>query len=121
LSVSERFSTHLLDAVLEKKRKEREETRKKFIERTFAALERLAQTINFKEAYIFGSLVKPGHFLPGVSDVDVAIAGLEDKDFFPAAAFLSSELGIDVDLIKLEQHPLAETIRKEGIRWKKHA
>ncbi|WP_028991175.1 hypothetical protein [Thermacetogenium phaeum] len=46
--MSERFSTHLLDAVLEKKRKEREETRKKFIERTFAALERLAQTINLR-------------------------------------------------------------------------
>jgi hypothetical protein len=56
-----------------------------------------------------------------VSDVDVAIASLEDKDFFPAAAFLPSELGIDVDLIQLERHPFAETIRKEGIRWEKHA
>lgn len=119
--MSGRFSTHLLDAVLEKKRKEQDEIWEKIMAQTFAALEQLAQSIKFKEAYIFGSLVKPGQFLPGVSDVDVAVVGLEDADFFPAAAFLSSELGIDVDLIQLERHPLAKTIKEEGIRWKKNA
>ncbi|RDV84797.1 nucleotidyltransferase domain-containing protein [Ammonifex thiophilus] len=112
MPVGERFSTHLIDAVLERKRKEREEVRKKLLEQTFKALERLAQIYSFEEAYIFGSLVKPGRFLPGVSDIDIAIAGLDDKDFFPTAAFLSSELGTDVDLVQLECHPLAETIKE---------
>ncbi len=117
--MEEGFSTHLLDAVLESKRRKREAARKEMLEKVLSLLDRLAQRIDFKEAFVFGSLVKPGRFVPGISDVDIALGGLRDEDFFPAAAFLSSELGIDVDLIQLEKHPLAQAIREEGVRWKR--
>ncbi len=88
------------------------------LDRTLAALDLLAQRFQFAEAYVFGSLVKEEHYLPGRSDIDLAVGGLGDRDFFPAAAFLFSALETDVDLIQLEGHPLETIVRQEGMRWK---
>jgi predicted nucleotidyltransferase len=111
------FSTYLLDAALQRKRAEREECRKRLLDRALAVLDLLAEKFQFSEAYVFGSLVKEGHYVPGCSDIDIAIRGLRDQDFFPAAAFLSSGLETDVDLIQLESHPLEDNVKQEGVRW----
>jgi predicted nucleotidyltransferase len=116
--MEQRFSTYLLDAALHKKKIEREERRKRLLDRTLAVLDLLVQRCQFTEAYVFGSLVKEGHYIPGRSDVDIAVTGLKDQDYFPAAAFLSSALETDVDLIQLDGHPLENIVRQEGIRWK---
>ncbi len=116
--MEQKFSTHLLDTALQKKRLEREECRKRLLDRTLTVLDLLTQRFRFTEAYVFGSLVKEGHYIPGRSDIDIAVGGLGDRDFFPAAAFLSSVLETDVDLIQLEGHPLETIVRQEGIRWK---
>jgi hypothetical protein len=113
-----RFSTHLLDQALARKRERREQKRKDFLETVFRTLEELSREIPFEEAYIFGSLAKPYRYSEG-SDVDIAFLGLKDEDFFRAMAFLSDKLGTDVDVLQLEGHRLRERILKEGIRWKR--
>lgn len=111
------FSTWLLDRVKEREREQRERHRARLLHELEEALARLARKTDFQEAYIFGSVIRPGEFIPGVSDVDVALAGLKDEDFFSVAAFLSACLGCDVDLVQLEGSPLEDRIRREGVRW----
>ena len=43
--------------------------------------------------------------------------GLSDKDLFPTLAYLSHELGSEVDIIQLEGHLLAEKVVRERINW----
>lgn len=113
-----KFSTHLLDEALARKRREREDLRPMILTQALLALDELSQEIPFSEAYLFGSVAKPHRFRED-SDVDVAILGLPDEHFFRAMAFLSARLGRDVDLIELEACPFAERVKKEGIRWTK--
>jgi hypothetical protein len=40
-------------------------------------------------------------------------SGLRDKDLFPTLAYLSHELGREVDIIQLEGHLLAEKVVRE--------
>lgn len=111
------FFTHLLDEVLRAKRTRREIERRECLSRVFEALSTLAREIPFDEAYVFGSLAKPGRFVKGSSDVDIGFIGLRDEHFFRAGALLSTMLCSDVDVVQLEGHPLAERVKEEGIRW----
>lgn len=115
---TERFSTHLLDRALVREQEEREQQRQKQIALVLKVLDALSQVISFEQAYIFGSLAKPYRFFRD-SDVDIAFLGLQNKDFFQAIAFLSRELGRNVDAIQLEGHPLRDKVMREGIKWKK--
>jgi predicted nucleotidyltransferase len=96
------FSTETLDRALEKKKAERERSRRKRMAEVLAALKELSKEIAFDEAYLFGSLTKKGQYAED-SDVDIGFAGLADKDFFRAQAFLSRALGGDVDVIQMEK------------------
>lgn len=113
---AERFSTQLLDEALESEKIKREELRLQLIERLFGALHKLHRTIAFHEAYLFGSITRPYKFSKD-SDIDIGFTGLKDEDFFKAMAFISGELGRDVDVVQLERHRFAEKIKKEGIKW----
>lgn len=112
-----KFSTKLVDEAIKRSGKESEALRRKVIERLFHALAALAGRVEFKEAYIFGSITKEGRF-DNNSDIDVGFIGLGDEDVVPAIAFLSGELERDVDVVQLEGHKLAAYIR-EGIKWKR--
>lgn len=105
--------------VTEKKKKEREEAevlRQKLLCEVKNLLSDFSRVIPFQEAYIFGSLVKPGRFFVD-SDIDIAFYGLQDKNFIKAISFLSGHLGRDVDVVQLEGYRLEEKIKKEGIKW----
>jgi len=52
------------------------------------------------EVYIFGSLVS-GQYKE-CSDIDIAVRGLKDEDFFKILAKLGRELSYEVDLIDLD-------------------
>ena len=110
--------TWRVDDVLAARRQQREQRRIELLRGVKEALGRLADAIAFRNAYIFGSLVKPGRFFED-SDIDIAVEGLKDEDLFPAIAFLSRELGREVDVIQLEGHRLEGKIRQEGLRWNK--
>jgi predicted nucleotidyltransferase len=111
-----RFSTYLLDEVVERKRKDREKFRLHLIEKLFDTLRKLRVEVSFHEAYLFGSISRPYKF-SGTSDIDIGFTGLKAEDFFKAMSFISREIGRDVDVVQLEGHRLAEKIKRDGIKW----
>lgn len=115
-----RFSTYILDESLKKKRLAQERLRKNILKKLDKILSEMSQNVSFKEAYIFGSVTKSNHFTEK-SDIDIAFLGLDDRDFFKVMSFISSQLERDVDIIQLENHRLADKIKKEGLKWKKKA
>lgn len=110
-------ATYLLDKLIEEKKLQREKLRQDMISRTKEALRKLAEFVSFDQAYLFGSLASPYKFFEE-SDIDIGFIGLKDEEFFTAAAFLSQELGRDVDLIQLEKSRLKKSLKK-GLLWKK--
>lgn len=110
------FSTTILDRAIEQNKNEQEALRLRMLDMVFEALSGMTRAIPFREAYVFGSVIRPFGYRKG-SDVDVAFTGLQNEDFFKAMAFLSGEIGVDVDVVQLESNRLAEKIRREGIKW----
>ncbi len=108
--------TYLLDKVLQRKSIERERLRLASIEKAKKILKEMSKSISFEKAYLFGTITKPYRFSEE-SDIDIAFVGLKDEDFFSALAYLSRNLGRDVDILQLEKHRLREKIIKEGIVW----
>lgn len=108
--------TYLLEETVSAKKEKREKLRVAQIKKVLIVLDKLAEQVNFKKAYLFGSLVKPYAFYPD-SDIDIGFTGLRDADFFKTIAFLSSELDRDVDVIQMEEHRLKNKIVREGIKW----
>jgi len=76
----------------------------------------LARIIPIQEAYVFGSVSRQFGYRED-SDIDIAVIGLRDEDFFKAMAFLSETIGVDVDVVQMEGHRLADTIKREGSKW----
>lgn len=110
------FSFYLLERALEKRKRALECLRLDTIKRVEEALEKASLGIPFQEAYLFGSVTKPGHFRED-SDIDIGFYGLKDEDFFRMMSFLSEELRRDVEVVQLEGHRLEDRVRKEGMRW----
>ena len=112
------YITTLLDEAVEKKRRNQEALRQRLLEKLFDALDRVSKELVFEDAYAFGSVTKPFRFSE-ISDIDVGFIGLDDRDFFKMMSYLSAKTGLDVDIVQLEDHRLAEKVKREGIRWKK--
>ncbi len=110
------FSTAILDRTIEQKRNEQEVMRLRLLDKVFQAIGSMTGSIPFREAYVFGSVTRPFGYREG-SDVDVAFAGLQNADFFKAMVFLSEALGVNVDVVQLEGHRLADKIKREGTKW----
>jgi len=109
------------DLAIQEKREKWEKERKRILRRTNKALGCLSQKIKFSEAYLFGSVTLPYRFTKD-SDVDIGFWGLANEDFFYAIAFLSREIGRDVDVIQLERHPFKEKIQTTGVKtWTKNS
>lgn len=111
-----RFPTNILYAAIERQQKEQEAFRVQIIDKLFSILDTLVHELPFEEAYLFGSVTKPHRFSIG-SDIDIGFVGLKNEYFFKAMSFISREIGIDVDVVQLEGHRLAEKIKREGIKW----
>lgn len=116
--MSQKFSTHLVDKVIAESQERREQQRVEKLAVLLTALNQLSTRMPFQEAYIFGSLTKPYQFSVD-SDIDIGFVGLRDEDFFRAMAFLSHELGTEVDILQLEGHRLRQKVIKGGIHWKR--
>lgn len=107
----------IIKEVYKKKSEERERLRTRVIQDTLKALERLSEEVSFREAYIFGSLVKPYQF-GKFSDVDIAFSGLDKDKLFFVTSFLSRYLERDVNVVHIEDIHFKDKILKEGIKWK---
>ncbi|WP_369018001.1 nucleotidyltransferase domain-containing protein [Thermatribacter velox] len=112
------FQFQILEKYLKIRKEELERLRMSTLKKVEEALEKVATQIKFDEAYIFGSLTKPGRFKKD-SDIDIGFYGLKDEDFFKMISYLSLELEREVDVIQLEGHRLENKVKTEGIRWKK--
>ncbi len=118
-SVSYTFEmAKLLEEYLKQIEEEKEKKRRGCLRRTLRTLEGLSREFSFKKAYIFGSILKKKKFYYD-SDIDIAIAGLSNKDFFRFMARLSDRLGRDVEVLQMENHPFRAKIIKEGLLWKR--
>lgn len=108
----------LLEKYLREIEKKKEFKRKELLNKTLKALEELSKEFLFKEAYIFGSIIKEKKFYYD-SDIDIAVSGLKDEDFFRFMARLYDILGREVEVVQLEEHPFKDKIIKEAVLWKK--
>ena len=102
----------------EKKSLERERERLKVYDRTWEAMGRLKERYPFDAVYFFGSLTKPYRFFNS-SDIDIGIEGLDKYLHYRFISDLSRLLKREVDVVRLEDCPFAETIRTCGVQWKK--
>lgn len=77
----------------------------------------LRQTNGATRVLVFGSLVNKALFHPE-SDVDLAVWGMDEKEYFRAVSqLLSIAPGIDTDLVRIEdaKPSLVQRIEKEGV------
>ncbi len=105
----------LLEKAVDAGRRRREAARLRMLERVEDALEQLAPAFGVSEAYLFGSIVRPGRFTDQ-SDVDLAIEDL-GADYWSFLGRLSELVGREVDLVELAKCRFAARIRREGRRW----
>lgn len=110
--------TKLLNKYLKKIEREKERKRLEFLEKIKKVLNKLSDKIYFEKAYIFGSILKNKKFYYD-SDIDIAVLGLKNNDFFYFMSYASDILGRGVDIVQLENHRLKDKIIKEGLLWKK--
>jgi predicted nucleotidyltransferase len=75
---------------------------------------RLASEFGVTRIVLFGSLLDGE--LREDSDVDIAVVGLDPSNYFRAVDVASSSVGVDVDLVPLEEAPLSlrELINRHG-------
>jgi len=114
------FKTTLLDRRLRQKQRENEKLRQQTLQRVLELLPQLAARHGFHRAYVFGSVAKKGRFRKN-SDIDIAIEGLADQQYFKFMADLDEQLEREVDVIQLEKHRLKKRIVESGIEWKRNA
>ena len=88
------------------------------IEKILTAIDKLSEEIAFEEAYLFGSVTKPFRFSER-SDIDIGFIGLDNRHFFKVMSYMSEEAGRDVDIVQLEDHRLADKIKRGGVRWRR--
>ncbi len=115
---NQKTNTDILDQVLAKKRLQSEQERQFLLQQVLQWLDKFAESYGIEQAYIFGSLTKPGKFHQK-SDIDIAVEQINPENFCNAISFLSTETLRDVDIIKLSQCHFADSIRNTGILWTK--
>jgi predicted nucleotidyltransferase len=87
------------------------------LKQVLAALETLSRKYAWEDAFLFGSLCRPGGFGPE-SDIDIAVAGLSKLDHYAFVGDISNILDRPVDVVRLEDCPFAQKVVREGIPWK---
>lgn len=112
------FDTFILDEALAQRKARNEAERQKLLAKTLRLLDDLGARYNIQRAYLFGSVVKPGHFQPD-SDVDIAVEQIDPRQFIAALSEFSMRLNRDVDLIELDKCHFAHRIREKGLLWEK--
>jgi predicted nucleotidyltransferase len=107
----------LLKKIEEVKKADREEQRLSFLELTKAVLPEILPHFQVKEVYITGSILIPNKF-GSQSDIDIAVKGLPEKDYFTLLSRLNEYLPRNAELIELENCRFAEIVYKTGLRIK---
>ena len=112
--------SELLERYLKKIEQKKEKQRLEVLQNVLEALGKLSKELSFKKAYIFGSILKKKRFYYD-SDIDIAVAGLADKDFFLFMSRLGDAVGRNVDIVQLEKHRFKNKITKDGLLWRRQS
>ena len=110
------FDTSVLDAAVAQQQAARERRRQAVLDQVIHLLDQLGPEHGIRQAYIFGSVTRRGHFNEH-SDVDIAVEQIAPAQFFDAMGALSMALQRDVDLVDLRKCLFADRVRDEGIQW----
>lgn len=114
------FDTYLLDDWVAEHRIKLEQERQTTFAKVVQWLEEFGDGYGIHQAYLFGSLIRPGKFTE-TSDVDLAVDGMNPEGFFSFISLLSAVLGREVDLIELRKCHFAHRIQQQGVLWRKGA
>jgi predicted nucleotidyltransferase len=95
---------------------EHERERERVLSTVLEAIRELAQHYTWADLYIFGSITSPGRFHPR-SDVDIAVRGLNKFDHFAFIGDISLLIGRSVDVVRLEDCRITESITSKGLKW----
>jgi predicted nucleotidyltransferase len=107
-----------LDDIIQERRFKLEQQRQDLIIKTKEWLDEFSTEFGIDQAYIFGSVTRAGKFHQN-SDIDVAVENINPEKYCLAISLLSTYLGRDVDIIKLNNCHFGDRIRQTGIRWTK--
>lgn len=110
------FDTSILDKALAQRKARNEAKRQQILAKTLRLLDDMGPRYNIQRAYLFGSVVKPGHFQAN-SDVDIAVEQINPSRFFEAMGEFFYRLEREVDLVELDKCHFADKIRREGVLW----
>ena len=98
MSQRQPFSTAKLDQILSDRQGKIEQERLLLLNKTLQWLQEFSTLYGIKQAYIFGSILRPGKFHQD-SDVDLAVSQINPDDYCTVISLLHQYLGREVDLI----------------------
>lgn len=108
------FDTSIRDRILKERIEKLEQERLRLLDVVEKVLNSIREKYGIQEAYIIGSLLQPHRWYHS-SDVDVAVSGCS-QHFFSIMAELEEATDKDVDVIELGRHPMANWLRKRGMK-----
>ncbi|MGH2416418.1 MAG: nucleotidyltransferase family protein [Microcystaceae cyanobacterium] len=112
------FNMEILEQAIAHRCYTQEQERQKILAQVYHWLDTVGSQHGINQAYIFGSLTRPGRFTE-TSDVDIAVVGKLPEERFTLMSLLAATLGREVDLIELDQCHFAQRIRQRGLLWTK--
>ena len=118
MSQKQPFSTAKLDQILSDRQVKIEQDRLLLLSKILQWLEEFNTCYGIEQAYIFGSIFRPGKFHQD-SDIDLAVSQINPDDYCTVISLLHQYLGREVDLIILDTCHFSNRIRDTGLLWKK--
>ena len=112
------FSTAKLDQILSDRQVKIEQDRLLLLSKILQWLEEFNTCYGIEQAYIFGSILRPGKFHQD-SDIDLAVSQINPDDYCTVISLLHQYLGREVDLIILDTCHFSNRIRDTGLLWTK--
>ena len=110
------FNTDTLDRILKEQATRNENQRQQVLKSVQQWLDDHGPTYGVKQAYIFGSLIRPYQFQPH-SDIDIAVEQVDVEGMFLMISFMMTDMNRDVDVIELKKCHFADKIREAGLLW----
>ncbi|TVQ43364.1 MAG: nucleotidyltransferase domain-containing protein [Gloeocapsa sp. DLM2.Bin57] len=110
------FSTTKLDEILRDRSSCLEQQRVLLLNKVQEWLNKFSASYGIEQAYIFGSILRSGHFHEQ-SDIDIAVVQINPEDYFTVISLLQDYLGREVDVIMLNHCYFAQKIRDTGLLW----
>ncbi len=106
---------NLLEQILTRKQQEREKEREELLSLTIDVVKSVSPLFSVTEAYVTGSLVIAGRF-HSHSDIDIAVKGLTNQNYFTFMAKVQQLLPRQVEIIELENCSFAQKIIETGLK-----